>query len=225
MSLANRSRSELIDQALDGQPAEVKARVLAIIIRYNVDVRNEFFLIFVAIGHLLAIVEESPEQWRSLFDDFKRDLDQWTNANLETLRAIHQQGEAADRMSQSFLRLTDSIKASSIKTSELQSDLKALSKTLASLSSSLGSATSSSQTLSSKFSKTEQLIDKIQNRRDWTSAINCGLLSGIAVAVVLLCWQQLQQSERIGWLVEKANRQECATGVKPADDPQCRQFQ
>jgi hypothetical protein len=82
MALSDRSRSELIDQALEGQSAEVKARVLAIIIRYNIDVRNEFFLIFVAIGHLLAIVEESPENWRALFDDFKRDLDQWTQANL-----------------------------------------------------------------------------------------------------------------------------------------------
>ena len=59
MALANKQRMELIDQALEGQSAEVKARVLAIIIRYNIDVRNEFFLIFVAIGHLLAIVEKS----------------------------------------------------------------------------------------------------------------------------------------------------------------------
>jgi hypothetical protein len=225
MALSDRSRSELIDQALEGQSAEVKARVLAIIIRYNIDVRNEFFLIFVAIGHLLAIVEESPENWRALFDDFKRDLDQWTQANLQTLKAIHQQGEAADRMSQAFLRLTDSIKLSSTKTSELLSDFRALNTTLASLKDSLANVNNSSQVLASRFSKTETLISQNQTFLGGIFLISCFLSAVVLGGGIGFYWQQMKQGQRIKWLLEKATRQECVSGVKPADDPQCRQYQ
>ena len=137
MSLENKNRAELIERALDGQPAEVKARVLAIVVRYNIDVRNEFFLIFVAIGHLLAIVEIAPENWRSLFDEFERKLDEWSEQNLRTLAAIQQQGKETERMSQSFLKLTNSLKHSNSKTSELQTTLISLSKTFNRLNSKL----------------------------------------------------------------------------------------
>ena len=102
----------MLDQALEGASAEHKARVLLLLFRYNIEHDNEFYMLFVAFGHLTVLVEEAPENWRSLFDDFKGDLDEWTEANLKTLRAIHQQGEVADQMSQKFLKLADSTKAS-----------------------------------------------------------------------------------------------------------------
>lgn len=238
MSLENKNRAELIERALDGQPAEVKARVQAIIIRYNIDVRNEFFLIFVAIGHLLAIVEIAPENWRSLFDEFERKLDEWSEQNLRTLAAIQQQGKETERMSQSFLKLTDSLKHSNSKTSELQTTLISLSKTFNRLNSKLDGIQGESKTvlskteaLSKKFETTESKLSNLENRVDWTWNINLGL-----IAVMLVClgafagsvWQQRaissEQNERLGWLLDKANREECIDGIKPADDPQCQQY-
>ena len=226
MAMSSRAqKTEMIDRALAGQSAEVKARVLAIIIRYNIDVRNEFFLIFVAIGHLLAIVEEAPENWRKLFDGFSLRLDEWSEQNLKTLAAIHQQGEAAERMSQSFLKLTDSLKLSSAKTNELQSDLIALSKTLQGLTSSLAQVSSESRALSKRFTQTEQFIQSSQNRREWTLIANYVMTALLVMATAGLFWQQMKQGQRIGWMLEKANRQECFLGVKAADDPQCWQYQ
>lgn len=239
MGLASKSRTELIDQALDGQSAEVKARVLSIIIRYDIDVRNEFFLIFVAIGHLLAIVEEAPENWRRLFDEFERKLDEWSEQNLRTLAAIHQQGEAAERMSQNFLRLTDSLKLSTTKTSELQSDLIKLSRTLASLNNGLVEVKAESKTslrkveaLSQTFKKTELVITDIGNHLSWIWGANIGVITATVACLCLFGWSTWQQqvstneqNERLGWLVEKANREECWYGIKPADDPQCLRYQ
>lgn len=239
MGLASKSRTELIDQALDGQSAEVKARVLSIIIRYDIDVRNEFFLIFVAIGHLLAIVEEAPENWRRLFDEFERKLDEWSEQNLRTLAAIHQQGEAAERMSQNFLRLASSIELSTTKTDELQRNLKTLSKSLVGLNSSLGEIRAESkaslrqiEALSLAFGQTKKEVSSLADQMSWMWSVNLGLSMGVLGCILLFAWSLLQQraviheqNQRLGWLLDKANREECVTGVKPADHPQCLQYQ
>ena len=238
MSLANKQRMELIDQALEGQSAEVKARVLAIIIRYNIDVRNEFFLIFVAIGHLLAIVEESPENWRRLFDDFKGELDEWTNANLRTLEAIHQQGAAQERMSQSFLKLTDSILNSNGRTEALQNDLIKLSKTLNGLTSSLGQITQDSRQNRDAISSVNRDLAKLlkglvnvkKSAEEASSTSFCwSIVSG--VLTVVLCvgfWNQQRvladHSKRLQWIQKKAEREECINGIVSPDEGYCQQY-
>lgn len=221
----NSSRMKLLDQALAGQSAEVKARVQNILLRYNIDVDNEFFLIFTAIGHLLAIVEESPENWRKLFDNFERELDEWSQQNLRTLAAIHEQGEAADRMSQSFLKLTDSLLASSTKTAGLQRDLISLSKTLQLLKERSDSSSSEALALSKRFRMTELAIENSQGRREWISISHYLMTAGLLILGAGLFWQQVKQGQKIGWMLEKANRQECFLGVKAADNPQCWQYQ
>ena len=229
---------ELIDQALEGKSDEVKARVLAIVIRYNIDVRNEFFLIFVAIGHLLAIVEESPENWRRLFDDFKEELDEWTDANLRTLAAIHQQGAATQRMSQSFVKLTDSILNSNGKTDALQKDLIKLSKTLSGLTSNLHQITKDSRSnrdaLSSVNSNISKLVNGLVNMKKSAEAasntsfwltVGCGMLT-LVLAVGF--WQQqrvlAQHSEHLRWIQEKAEREECLNAIVSPDEDYCQQY-
>ena len=238
MSLQSRSRTELVDQALEGQPAEVKARVLAIIIRYNIDVRNEFFLIFVAIGHLLAIVEESPENWRSLFDDFKGELDEWTDANLRTLAAIHQQGAAQERMSQSFLKLTDSIVTSNRRADGLQGDLTRLSRTLSGLTNSLSQVAQDSRlnrdaiaSLNQRFEVTEDIQKSVNGLGDWIWVASVGLmvsLVGLSAGVTWGFWQQqrvlAEQSKRLEWIQQKAEREECLNGAVSADERYCQQY-
>ncbi|MEM9502617.1 MAG: DUF6753 family protein [Cyanobacteria bacterium P01_E01_bin.43] len=238
MSIASRNRTELIDQALDGQSAEVKARVLAIIIRYNIDVRNEFFLIFVAIGHLLAIVEESPENWRALFDDFKGELDEWTDANLRTLEAIHQQGAAQERMSQSFLKLTDSILNSNGKTEALQSDLISLSKTLRGLTNSLNQITRDSssnrdaiRSVNSDLATLLKGLVNVKKSAEEASNTSGWVAIGCVVMVVLLgigFWRQqqmlAQHSEYLQWIQKKAEREECLNGIVSADEGYCQQY-
>lgn len=237
MLTESRSRTELVDQALEGQSAEVKARVLAIILRYNIDVRNEFFLIFVAIGHLLAIVEESPENWRSLFDDFKGELDEWTDANLRTLEAIQQQGAATERMSQSFLKLTDSILNSNGKTEVLQNDLITLSKSLSGLSDGLRAVTRAAQdsgsemaALKLRLAHNEQLLRQINKRGEWTWNFSVFGIPPMVVAVYLMAflwWQQSSvlagQGRDLDWLVNMAVREDCWRGLRDPNGEVCQQ--
>ena len=197
------------------------------------------FLIFVAIGHLLAIVESAPENWRALFDEFERKLDEWSEQNLRTLAAIQKQGQETERMSQSFLKLTDSLKLSNTKTSELQTTLIALSRTLSRLTTNLGEVRAESRSslsqisaLDQRFDQTDQGLVSVAEQMSWIWSINLALLITGVGGVVIFSWSLMQQraaiyeqNRRLGWLLQKANRQECLTGVKPADDPQCLQYQ
>ena len=227
---------KLLDQALAGQSAEVKARVQNILLRYNVDVENEFFLIFTAIGHLLTIVEESPEHWRSLFDDFERELDGWATQNLRTLAAINQQSANTERMSQSFQALVQSTTSLKQETAASLMCLTKLNSTLNGLTSRLSQTESYSSSLLDRFRKTDQRIEHLEKLVTLTSACSLGLLLALFVGGGLgyqqiakqnefIKWVTANDSQRSEWLLEKANRQECVTGIKPASDPQCRQYQ
>ena len=66
---------------------------------------DPFFLVFLAMGHLLSLVEAAPENWKALFDEFKGDLDAWTTQNLRTLEAINQQSLVSERLIKSFQEL------------------------------------------------------------------------------------------------------------------------
>ncbi|MEL6605775.1 MAG: DUF6753 family protein [Cyanobacteria bacterium J06614_10] len=228
----------MLDRALEGASVEQKARVRGVLLAFDVREDHEFYMLFVAFGYLTILVEEAPENWRALFDEFERKLDQWSDQNLRTLAAIQQQGQETERMSQSFLRLTDSLKQSNGKTSELQATLKELGRTLNRLSANLSEVRGESKTtlskteaLSTRFNRTERELKDMASRVDWTWNINWGL----TVSVVLLCflfgwtlWRQQQviaeQNQRLEWLLLKANREECWNGIKPADDPLCQQL-
>lgn len=229
----------MLDQALEGASTEEVARVRGVLLRFGIETDHEFYIIFVAIGQLMVLVEEAPENWRALFDEFERKLDQWSEQNLRTLAAIQHQGQETERMSQSFLRLNDSLKLSNGKTSELQATLKELGRTLNSLSTNLSEVRgeskmtlSKTEALSTRFNQTERELKGMGDRVEWIWSINWALTVAVLLLSMLFGWtlwrQQkviAEQNKRLGWLLLKANREECVTGIKPPSDPQCRQFQ
>lgn len=230
-----RSRTALLDQALAGQSAEVRARVQNILLRYNIDVENEFFLIFTAIGHLLAIVEESPENWRSLFDDFEGELDQWATQNLRTLEAINQQSANTERMSLSFQALAKSTTSLSSETKASVTRLERLNATLSSLAGQVSQSESLSSNLLQRFSGAEQRIGHLERLVTLTSSCSLVLLlvtviggglsyRRIAQQNEFIKWVVANETERSEWLLEKATRAECLQGIKPPSDPQCQQY-
>ena len=208
---------------------ETRARVQAFIISLGLDTHDPFFLFALASGYLVALVEKAPENWRALFDNFKQELEEWTTQNLRTLEAINQQSQSVEHLAISFQELSNLTISSNEETQELQIVLNQLIAVLkrhnGELSQILSQTRDSNQALETRFSTTEKVIISLESRRTWIWGINYGLMVGLIGGLIWLSWQQVQQSERVGWLLEKANRQECATGVKPADDPQCRQFQ
>jgi hypothetical protein len=103
--MARASRTELLDRVLDGKPAEVKARVLDLIVRMGIDPEDEFFLIFIALGQLQVLIEDSPNEWQDLFSDFQGELQSWEHSNLRTLNHLAGQVKAMERLADCVNRL------------------------------------------------------------------------------------------------------------------------
>ena len=79
-----------LDMALDGYPEETKVRVLEIIQKYKIDENDEFFVLFVAFGHLQVLIEDTPQDWQELFLGFEQQLFAWTETNLKTLASLRE---------------------------------------------------------------------------------------------------------------------------------------
>jgi hypothetical protein len=241
-----RGRWTMLDRALEGASAEEKARVRGVLLRYGIDEDNEFFMIFVAIGHLLILVEEAPENWRSLFDDVHLELKQWSQENFKSLESIKQHTQTSADLIAVLRRLLDSMKNFDSRSDKMRSTLHDLELKLIAIESTSDLTHNHSRqalrTLNGLESQLQSLINLLGtwvekgNRRAWISTFSaaCGALT---VALLLLNGRATsrqmkvqalmiqQQSERIDWLLAKANRQECLQGIKPKSDPQCRQYQ
>ena len=92
------SRLHWLDQALEGEPPEVKARVLNILLRYQIDPENEFFVIFVALGQLMSLTEDAPQAWQGLFKSFAGELELWSQNFLKTIHEINHQARTVEQL-------------------------------------------------------------------------------------------------------------------------------
>ncbi|AFY72003.1 hypothetical protein Pse7367_3779 (plasmid) [Thalassoporum mexicanum PCC 7367] len=117
--LAQDTRMHWLDKALAGQPTEVKARVLEIILKYDIDPENEFFMIFVAIGQLITLTETVPDDWQILFRSFTQDLEGWT---IQTLQTMEQKARITKDMA-SMLRQQNTIFSEFISILSKQTDI------------------------------------------------------------------------------------------------------
>lgn len=95
-------RIRFIDEVLQGQSAEVKARVLSVLVRYQIDIDNEFMVLFVAIGNLLAITEESPKQLSAVYESFAKELESWSHNFLRTIQEINHQAKTTEHLTQTL---------------------------------------------------------------------------------------------------------------------------
>jgi hypothetical protein len=241
-----RDRMTMLDRALEGASAEERARVRGVLLRYGIDEDNEFFMIFVAIGHLLVLVEEAPENWRSLFDDVHLELKQWSQENFKSLESIQQHAQTSADLITVLRRLLNSMQHSDNRSSETLSTLQSLKSKLTDIDTHSDLTLANSQKTLSQLSSLESLTQSSssqlktlvehENQRDWISSASLVLVGLTLGSLMVSHWtmarrfdtQELliwRQSERISWLLEKANRQECLTGIKPMNHPQCRQYQ
>lgn len=232
----DKRRMAMLDRALEGATAQQKARVYGVILRYGIETDDEFFIIFVAIGHLMALVEEAPQNWRALFNDFEGTLNSWAEQNLRTLKAIQQQANNTERMSTSFQALAKSTNSLS---NEIKASLAYLTKLKVSLENStakLNRTEHNSQKLLDQFTKTDKKVERLETVVTTISTINWALIILMMVGGVLAHGQIVRQNQRMHtllrreaqhseWMLEKATRAECFSGVKPQGDPQCQQFQ
>lgn len=235
----------MLDQALEGATAEEKARVRGVLLRFGIETDHEFYIIFVAIGQLLILVEEAPENWRALFDDVHQELKQWSQENFKSLESIKRHAQTSADLITVLRRLLDSMKTSEARSNETRTTLSNLSRKLSSIEGSLASMQRSSSSNQRKLSQLESLLEtssETENRKEWISNFSLGVAS-LTVLMLLVhgwtmgwrlsqqakmierqTWLLNRQGDRIDWLLEKANKEECLNGVKSQSDPQCRQF-
>ena len=93
----NPKEMSMLDRALEDATPQHKARVRGLLMAYDVEHDNEFYMLFVAFGHLTILVEETPENWRDLFDDVHAELKLWSQENFKSLESIKQIGRASCR--------------------------------------------------------------------------------------------------------------------------------
>ena len=229
----------MLDQALEGASTEEVARVRGVLLRFGIETDHEFYIIFVAIGQLLVLVEEAPENWRALFDDVHQELKQWSQENFKSLQSIRQHAQTAADLIAVLRQLLDSMRHSDSRSAAMSQTLSSLSRKLSTIESSLASVQTSNRNSQKTLDLLGSLLETLAefpSRRDWISI--CSAVLGVVTVGMLvgsnrtmnrrLDTQELlirRQSERIAWLLDKANREECVTGIKPPSDPQCRQFQ
>ena len=211
-------------------------RIQGVIIDYGVEKADPFFLVFLAMGHLLTLVQTAPENWQALFDDFKGDLDAWTTQNLRTLEAINAQSQISERLIRSFQELSSLTTSSSDETRKLHGELTRLNTELDALKGSLNQAAdridSSNQALAKKFGGTEKKIALLERQLTWTLGCSGATLVMLVVGGAISYGRLAREVEftqlmlvderkKTGWILEKANRAECWYGIKPQGDPQC----
>ncbi|NEP10240.1 MAG: hypothetical protein F6K14_08475 [Symploca sp. SIO2C1] len=100
------SNEELLDRALEGESAEVKARVRDIVIKLGIHPNDPFFIISIALGHLQTLIEDSPQEWQVLFGSFEEELSEWATTNLKTLSLLTQRTETMERLASSSEQLS-----------------------------------------------------------------------------------------------------------------------
>jgi len=227
-------KTQWLDKALEGSPPETKARVLEIILKYKIDPDNEFFMIFVALGSLQILIEQSPQDWQVLFENFQEELNAWTSTNLTTLEAL--------------LRNANTIESFALTSKELVTSLKTLTKVSTALMESF-------QTSNQKWMDSQNRLESLNHNMDLiltenqtfqqqlthqisalksqnqtsTSTWNWGKWmpwAGVFLLLItgffILQGQQKNNARTLQWLLEKANRRDCLEKVLPATHPLCR---
>ncbi|PZO20881.1 MAG: hypothetical protein DCF25_05875 [Leptolyngbya foveolarum] len=239
MATRRRDPEQIYRDVMAKFDAQTRDRIQGVIIDYGIEKADPFFLIFLAMGHLLTLVQTAPENWQVLFDEFKGDLDAWTTQNLRTLEAINQQSLISERLIRSFQALSNLTTSSNGETQKLHKELTRLNTELAAFKGSLIQAvnqnTANSQTLLNRVQTNEEKVALLESQMTWTLACSALTLAAVVIggaisygrlakevefAQVLL----MQERKRSIWTLEKANRAECFYGIKPQSDPQCQQF-
>ena len=125
----------------------------------------------------MVLVEDAPENWRVLFDDFEEKLGAWAQQNVRTLEAIYKQADNTDRMATCFQKLANSSTELSNETRASVTRLDKLNKSLGSFQRNLKQTEQNSLDLVTLFKQSNQRIERLEKLVTWTSRFSLGLLA------------------------------------------------
>ncbi len=110
--------------ALQGESPEHINRVLSLVVKFDIDPDEEFFLIIAAIGHLKVLVEDAPQEWQDLFKSFAEELGEWAELNTEHLKLLTSKTETIENLALSCERLGNTLELLQVVSQELTAQLK-----------------------------------------------------------------------------------------------------
>lgn len=218
-----------LQMALQGESPEHINRVLSLIIKFDIDPDEEFFLIIAAIGHLKVLVEDAPKEWQHLFELFSGELDQWAATNVEHLRLLAQKTETIEKLAQGCERLGNTLELLQLVSQELTSQLKtslSLSTELRELKQELREVKESKQELRRQiFTLREEIIPAVKSINQnqvlkWGDKWGKPILTTFGIALGLGLWglwnnsSVLNQTQlRSSWANTKLERIEKKLGT------------
>ena len=226
-------RASKLERALAGQSAETVQRVRDYARAFDLDDDDELFAFAAAMGVLKVLVQDAPDEWRALFDELRRDLENWAVRNRQSLSDLKDYAQSAKA-------LGETMEAVIFATNQASDSRKVLKKEM--LDGVQGNADLIRQLvreLGVRIRAAEEKLEVTQQRSSWAviaAAVGVGASLVLLLANGLRSAQLSQQNRRLqlqvesqqtelGYLLRKANRAECFYGIKPTSDPQCRQFQ
>ena len=105
----------ILDQVLEGESPEQRAKVLRLVVELGINPEEEFFAIALALKHLQLIMLEGPEQWKNVGSAFLSELDvrvetakQMLLAHTNNIEAISILANDVQEVQQSLKRLQES---------------------------------------------------------------------------------------------------------------------
>lgn len=232
-SNGGRPEMDLLDKVLADKPPEVKARVLEVVYRLSISPKDELFLVILALGYLEVLIQDSPKEWEDLFLDFKNELDQWTDGNLEILDSLVRKAETEEMLAKNSQQLV----------AVLTNLTNCCNQLMTAVQTSVNGYPNSSSLVNSSFP--DEILHKINaiqeqnaqvlrllnhlsrkgNGKPWGRRMQ--LIFSITTVVVLTfgwhVWGTVSDTNlRARWILEKAVRSECLTGLKSKSSKECR---
>lgn len=105
----SRDEPDLLDRALAGQPSEVKARVLDIVVRLGLDPTDDLFVVMIAFGFLQVLLEDYPDTLTALFDEFRGDISIWSSQHLEILETLSRKAQTDETLALNSISLLNGL--------------------------------------------------------------------------------------------------------------------
>lgn len=224
-------RTDLLDRALRDLSAEQRARVLDLVIRLDIDRDDPLWLIAIAIGQLQVLVQDAPEDWQTVFQEFGQELDAWTDTNLQALEAIAKQSASSESLAQTVNELTRLFSAlarvlaeQAKHSSKSGGDWSRFENRLEDFKNILSLKIDNLSSLISHLVSDQRMLPKISAPKSLlilSLSVNGVLSLGMLLGFWGLWQGQEYQGERLQWLLQKATRQECITGIKSMNSQEC----
>ena len=231
-SVAKRERAtKNLQIALQGESPEHINRVLSLIIKFDIDPDEEFFLIIAAIGHLKVLVEDAPKEWQHLFELFSGELDQWATTNVDHLRLLVEKTETIERLALSCEKLGNTLELLQVVSQEQTSQLKnsiSLSIELREVRQELREMREFKQELKDQiFTLRKEIIPVVKNLNEnkvlkWGYRWGSWLLATFGIVTGLIFWSLREMNSaisqtqlRTSWTNTKLERIEKKFGTAP----------